>query len=409
MKRLLAFTLGFLTAIGGFLDIGDLVAGALVGARFGMSLAWVIVVGVIGIVLFTEMSARVTAVSGRATFDLVRERLGARTGLANLMASYFITLLTLAAQLGGVALALELASSIHYLLWVPVVGVLVWVVIWRLPFEKMEQTYGLLGLALIVFAVALWRLGPDWGALLNGAASPAPPPGEDWSTWWYYGIALFGASMTPYTVLFFSSGGVEEHWSSKDLGQARFNVFFGFPVGGLLALAIMGCAAVLFFPAGVQVEHLSQVALPVSVALGKIGLIVVIVGFFVATFGAALESGLAAGYSVAQYLGWPWGKHLQPADATRFHTVVLLTLLAGLALILTTLDPIKVTEYSIVLSAAALPLTYLPIFIVANDRDYLGDRVNSRFTNIIGTCYLVLLVVVSIVTIPLMIYTKAGQ
>ena len=46
MKRLFAVALGILTAIGGFVDIGDLVTNALVGARFGMSLAWVVVVGV---------------------------------------------------------------------------------------------------------------------------------------------------------------------------------------------------------------------------------------------------------------------------------------------------------------------------------------------------------------------------
>ena len=42
MKRLFAVFLGILTAIGGFVDIGDLVANALVGSRFGMSLAWVV-------------------------------------------------------------------------------------------------------------------------------------------------------------------------------------------------------------------------------------------------------------------------------------------------------------------------------------------------------------------------------
>ena len=80
MKRLLQVFLGVLTAIGGFVDIGDLVANALVGARFGMSLAWVVLVGVVGICLFAEMSGRVAAVTGRGTFDLVRERLGVRAG-----------------------------------------------------------------------------------------------------------------------------------------------------------------------------------------------------------------------------------------------------------------------------------------------------------------------------------------
>ncbi len=59
MKRLLGVTLGILTAIGGFVDIGDLVTNALVGARFGMHLAWVVVVGIIGICLYAEMSGRI--------------------------------------------------------------------------------------------------------------------------------------------------------------------------------------------------------------------------------------------------------------------------------------------------------------------------------------------------------------
>ena len=91
MKKLFAVALGILTAIGGFVDIGDLVANALVGARFGLSLAWVVLVGVVGICVFAEMSGRVAAVSGRATFDLVRERLGPRVGLLNLGASMAVT------------------------------------------------------------------------------------------------------------------------------------------------------------------------------------------------------------------------------------------------------------------------------------------------------------------------------
>lgn len=126
MKKLFAVTLGILTAFGGFVDIGDLVANSLVGARFGMSLAWVVVVGVVGICLFAEMSGRIAAVSGRPVFDLVRERMGPRAGLVNLGASFFINVLTLAAEIGGASLALELATGINYLLWVPGVALVAW-------------------------------------------------------------------------------------------------------------------------------------------------------------------------------------------------------------------------------------------------------------------------------------------
>src|SRR4051812_30007024 len=99
MKRALAVTLGILTAIGGFVDMGGLVATAETGARFGLALAGVVLVGVLGIVVYAEMAGRVAAVTTRPVFDLVRERLGSRFGLATLVASFLINLLTLTAEI----------------------------------------------------------------------------------------------------------------------------------------------------------------------------------------------------------------------------------------------------------------------------------------------------------------------
>src|SRR4051794_10344927 len=180
VKKYLGVALGVLTAIGGFVDIGDLVTNAQVGARFGMSLAWATVLGVVGICVFAEMSGRVAAVSRRPTFDLVRERLGPRVGFLNLVASMLITFLTFVAEVGGVALSVQLAVSVHELLIVPWVGVAVWLILWKARFSVMENVLGLLGLGLVVFAVALWRLDPDWGALAHQAVTANKPTDEHW-------------------------------------------------------------------------------------------------------------------------------------------------------------------------------------------------------------------------------------
>ena len=139
MKKWLGVTLGILTAIGGFVDIGDLVTNAQVGARFGLSLGWVVILGIIGICVFAEMSGRVAAVSHRATFDLVRERLGPRVGLLNLLGSMAVTLLTFIAEVGGVALAVQLIVSVHHVLLVPLVAVVVWLILWKARFSVMEN------------------------------------------------------------------------------------------------------------------------------------------------------------------------------------------------------------------------------------------------------------------------------
>ena len=409
MKRYFAVLLGVLTAIGGFVDIGDLVTNAQVGARFGTSLVWVVVFGVVGICVFAEMSGRIAAVSRRATFDLVRERLGPRIGFLNLVGSMLVTLLTFIAEIGGVALALQLVSSVHHVLLVPFVAAAVWIVLWRARFSSIENVLGLMGLTLIGFAVALWQLGPDWSELAAGLAPAEKPAAESWATYAFFGVALFGAAMTPYEVFFFSSGGVEEHWSDKDIGVMRANVLIGFPLGGILSVAIAACAATVYLPEGIAVETLGQVGLPVAVGLGKIGLAVVVLGFFAATFGAACETGLSTGYSLAQYFGFQWGKFVRPKEAAGFHIILLLATVLAAGVLLTGVDPIMVTEISVVFSAVALPLTYFPILVVANDPDYLGEHVNGPVANALGVFYLVVITIAALAAIPLMVATSMGQ
>ena len=72
MKNLVSITLGVMTALGGFVDVGQLVFTMQAGALFGYRLAWSVVLGTIGIIVFLEMSGRIAAVKQKAVFDVVR-------------------------------------------------------------------------------------------------------------------------------------------------------------------------------------------------------------------------------------------------------------------------------------------------------------------------------------------------
>lgn len=408
MKKLLGVTLGILTAIGGFVDIGDLVTNAVVGSRFGLSLAWVVVLGVGGISLFAHMSGKVTAISGRATFEIIRERLGPRAALANLVGSMAMTLLTLMAEIGGVALTLQLLTGVVPVVYILPVALVLWLILWRVKFSMLENVAGLMGLLLVAFVVALFQLGPDWGELGRQLAQHQPTSNENGLTYAFYAVALFGAAMTPYEVFFFSSGAAEDKWDSTDLWLSRVNVSLGFPLGGLLSIAIAGCAAVVLLPAGIGVSSLSQVVAPVGVALGVAGLVVVLVGVLAATGGAAIETALSCGYAIAQYAGWPWGKRVRPAQAPQFHAVLLGVVVVSCLVMLSGIDPVMVTEFSVVFSAVALPLTYFPILVVANDPQYVGEHTNGPVLNFFALIYLVIVVVVAVAAVPLMILTRMG-
>lgn len=103
-------------------------------------------------------------------------------------------------------------------------------------------------------------------------------------------------------------------------------------------------------PADIDVEHLSQTVLPVVLAFGQFGLTLAVVGIVAATFGSVLETLLSSGYTIANHFGWPSGKYQSPMNATRFSTVLLVTLLGAVAFALTTLNPITITIYAVYLA-----------------------------------------------------------
>jgi len=408
LKSVLAVALGIMSAIGGFVDIGDLVFNTQAGATFGFQLLWVVVVGVVGIIVYSEMCGRVSAVSKRPVFDLVRERAGFGWGLSTLIASEIVNLMTCAAEVGGVAICFQLLSGLPYRLLIPVAVLALVVTSWVLPFRWLERLFGYLGLGLLVFAVAAIKLHPDWNQVAHGFV-PGSHSGGGLLVYLYFVVGLLGAAMTPYEVYFYSSGAVEDRWGVKDLRLNNVTAIIGYGLGGFLSFALMIVAAMVFLPRGISPEFVGTPALGAEHALGQVGLLLALVGILFAVGGAAVETSFAGAYNLAQFFGWRWGKKERPASASRFTLSWLVIFALALLVVMTGYDPVKLTEFSVIFSVVALPLTYLPILLVANDHTYMGAHVNGKLANILGCFYFVVILAIAIAAIPLLVLTNGGQ
>jgi manganese transport protein len=405
--KIFQVALGILAAIGGFVDIGDLVFNVSAGATFGYQLLWVVVIGVVGIIVYSEMCGRVAAVSGKAVFDAVRERLGFRTSLAALISAQVVNLMTLTAEIGGVAICLQLLSGLPYRWLILIAGIGLAVVVWVTSFDWIERIFGYGGLCLLVFAVAAVKLHPVWGAVGHGFLPHVQTQSP--LLYAYFAVGLLGAAMTPYEVYFYSSGGVEEQWGPKDLGLNKANAIIGYGLGGFLSFALMIVGGSLFLDKGLEPEFLGSIALGAEVPLGQIGLLLAIVGILFAVGGAAIDTLFSGAYNLAQFLGWEWGRYRHPSGAPRFTLTWIVLLVLGLGAVMTGVDPVQLTEYAVIFSAVALPLTYIPILLVANDPSYMREHVNGRLANTFGLLYLVVIVIISVSAVPLMILTNVGQ
>lgn len=121
----------------------------------------------------------------------------------------------------------------------------------------------------------------------------------------------------------------------------------------------------------------------------------------IACFGAALEISLAIAYLIAQGFGWNWGENVKPRDAARFSAVYTLALVAATLLVVVGVDPLRLTNFSMALTAMTLPVAALPFIVLMNDRDYLGRHVNGRIANGVVVFVVALGAVLAVTALPM--------
>jgi Mn2+/Fe2+ NRAMP family transporter len=406
--RISSLALGIITAVGGFVDMGELVTCSQAGSQYRFALLWTITVGVLGIMLFIDTAGRVAITSGRSIFDVIRERLGYRIGLIALVVAMLVNVLTIVIEISGMALVIQMITHLSYLWWVPVCAFLVLVILWFGSFNLIENGAAFLGLALLVFVVAAIKLNPPWDQVARQMIIPTIPSGKPLIPYAFQAVALLGAFMTPYEVFFYSSGAIEEKWTGKDFITNRVTTLVGFTFGSLIVIAMMVVAAQTFFPHHIQSQIFSSISIPVVTSLGTVGFLVFLLGAFATTGGAAMESTLSTTYTGAQFFGWDWGQTHNPKDAPIFSFSTILAVAAAVVIAFTGFDPVKLTIYTTALAAFSLPFTFIPLFIIANDEEYMGDMRNGRLTNIASLFFLAVLILVTVATIPLFILSGGG-
>ena len=399
MKKVLQVALGVVTGIGGFLEIGSIATAAEAGASFRYALIWTIALGTICLIFLVEMTGRLAAVSKHSIADAVRERFGFKFAVIPRVAEILVNVLVIAAEIGGVALALKFVTGIDVRFWAIPVTLLIGLTIWAGSLNLIENGTSILGLVAFAFIVAAVTMHPDYHAVLRGLVPSTPR--QDAAHYWYIAVGILGATISPYMFHFYGSGAIEDKWGEDSLSANRISAALGMSFGAVMSVAVLVCAALVLAPRGIEVARYEQAALILIPALGRWGLPLFAATLGVCCFGAAIEVSLASAYMVAQTLGWNWGENRNPGNAARFSMTYVVMLLLGGALLLTGIDPLKLTMFAMAITAVILPLIVVPFMLLLNDKTYVHEHTNGAIGNTVVAVTLLLAAIVAIITIPL--------
>jgi Mn2+/Fe2+ NRAMP family transporter len=392
-------TLGVVTSVGGFLEIGSIATAAQAGALFDYRLIWAAVVGGVCVAFLVEQSGRLAAVSGLTIAAAIRERFGFGYWFVLVVLLAPVSLLTLAAELGGVSIALEFATGIAYRWWAVPAMLFSWLLLWKGKFSIIEQGVSFLGLVTVCFIVGAFRLGPDWSEVLLRMAPSLPP--HDAARYWFIAVSILGASITPYLMFFYSSGAIEDEWNPSYLKANRAIAGIGMAFGTLIAIGVLIVSALTYAPRGIEVDDYSKLAGLLDEAFGRSGLTLIVGSLIVACVGAALEITLGLAYIVAQGLGWNWSEDPHPRREARFCCTYTLVLICAGFVVLCGPDPLELTNFAMALTAATLPVAIVPFLFVMNDPRYVKEHRNGVLSNAVVMLIIGLAFVLALVAIPL--------
>ena len=399
MNKIFEIALGIVTSIGGFLDVGAIATAAEAGSTYSFQLIWAFVLGTICVIFLVEMSGRLAAISKHTLAAAVRERFGFNFYIIPLVAEIIVDFLVLAAEIGGVCIALQLVTGISFQWFALPVAFAIWLLLWKGTFGLIENGISLLGLITLAFVVATFKLHPSLTQLGSGLLPTLPQ--QDTAHYLYLAVGILGALISPYLFYFYSSGAVEDKWDEGYIGVNRAVAGLGMGFGSIVSLGVLIVAALVLGPKGIQVDSYEQAALMLTETFGYWGFVLFAASLGIACFGAALEVSLDTAYIVAQAFGWNWGENLKPKDAARFSLVYTVFVFLASLLMVFGIDPLQLTLFSMAITAVILPPVIIPFLVLMNDELYVGKYRNGWISNSVVIFTIALTFVLAIVAIPL--------
>ena len=399
MSAMVDLVLGIVTSIGGFVEVGLISTAAQAGSEFGFQLLWAIGAATLMLAMLVEMSGRLAAVSKRSLAAAVRERFGIQFQIVPLTVELFIDVLLLAAEIGGVGIALKLLTAVGFQWWIVPIALCVWLVVWLCGFALIEYGLGLLGVVTLVFVVSAWELAPD---IADIGTSLAPSfPTHHASRYAFLAVSIVGATVSPYLLNFYSSGAIEEQLTESELWVNRSTAYLGMGFGGVVSMGVLITSAMVLGPRHIIVDSYDQAALMLVPVFGSWAIPLFAAALGIGCFGAAVELTLNAGYVFAQAFGWSWGANKPRRDAARFACAFTVVLLAGMTVAMIGIDPLQLTMISVALTVVIMPAVVLPFVVLMNDEHY----VKQHRSGVVGSACLAVLTLLAgllaLVVVPL--------
>ena len=379
---------GFITAVVDN-DSGGIYTYSAAGARFGYLPLWTLLPITLALIITQEMCSRMGAVTGKGLSDLIREEYGLRITFLMMALLVLTNLTNVMAEFAGIASSLELFHVSRYIS-VPLAAAAVWFLVVKGNYQSVEKIFLFACVFYVTYVISGFLVKPDWKEAAIYSVKPVlllEP------AYIYMLIGMVGTTIAPWMQFYLQAAVVEKGITAKEYSESRIEVIVGCFMTSVIAFfIIVACAGAIYSIMPKDIDSAAEAAIALK-PFGQYAFLLFAAGLFNASIFAASILPLSTAYTVCEGLGFESGVNRKMSEAPIFYILYTLLIVVGAGVILIPgFDLVRMTILSQVLNGMLLPFVLIPMVLLINKRDLMGEWTNSPWFNLVSWITVVIMV-----------------
>jgi NRAMP (natural resistance-associated macrophage protein)-like metal ion transporter len=391
-------------------DAGGISTFSVAGATYGYRMLWVVPVAMLFLMVVQESAARLGAKTGKGFASLIRENFGIRLTAFAMLALAVANSGTTLSEFAGIAAGMELFGVSKYIA-VPVAGLAVWALLMGDSYKRTQRVFLIISLVFLVYVVAAFVSGPNWGEVAVRTAVPSLKPDAGFMA---VCIAIIGTTVAPWMIFFGQSNVVEKGSTIKDMTFLRVDVLSGAVAACLVVWFIMITTGTVLYEQGIAVDSAAEAARALVPMVGPAAQRLFGVGLVGASFLAACVLPLTTSYAICEAFGWERGSEaarergvsVSWREAPAYKGIITAIIVFSCVIVLVPeMNLMFIMLSAQVVNGILLPILLVFLLLIANNRHLMGANRNGRLANVLSV--LTIIAVVAL-TVALLVFQFLG-
>jgi len=362
-------------------DAGGITTLSVVGAHFGTTMLWVLLLITFSLAVTQEMGVRIGLVTRQGLGGIIRETFGARWTVFAMLTMLIANIGTITAEFAGIAASFSLIGMNKYLV-IPVAVLVIWFILYKGSFKTTQKIFLLFSLFYIVYIIKGFIIGPDFGQ----AAKDMVTPSVQWNVpFLMMMIALIGTTITPWGQFFIQSYVVDKGLEMKHYKVEKTEVYVGAFITNIVSFFIIISTAATLYAHGIRINDAADAAQALRPLAGEMAQFLFAFGLFSASMLGAFILPAATSYAFCEAFGWEDGFNTNWKTGKAFYSIILACIIIPAAIVLIpSISLVKIMIWSQDMNGILLPFILIFVLKIINNKEIMGTHVNSRLSNIIA-------------------------